>query len=126
MTRPDWELLRRNSEYVYAGAGECMTLRVWVSAGGGSPQYGVQAQNYYTETMLTGLLKQYDPRLAALQGGNTQTDMLFVTLPIEMRARDELVYRGSAYRADGNADPETFGAGRVLYHTPLRLANITG
>jgi len=43
-----------------------------------------------------------------------------------MRARDELVYRGSAYRADGNADPETFGAGRVLYHTPLRLANITG
>ena len=126
MTRPDFERLRREAEAVYAGAGEPMTLRVWVSAGGGAAQYGVQAQQYYTETMLTGLLKQYNPRLAALQGGNIQTDMLFVTLPVEMKSRDELIYRGSAYLADGNADPETFGVGRVLYHTPLRLANVTG
>src|SRR5512139_241444 len=119
MTRPDFERMRREADYLYAGAGESVTWRKWVSAGVGAAQYGVQPQNYYVETSLTGLLKNYDPHLAAYQGGQAQTDALYITLPVQMGARDELIYNGSAY-------PETFGVGRVMYSHPLKLANITG
>lgn len=126
MTRPDFERMRRESQTIIGGAGESMTWRKWVSAAGGANQYGLQTQNFYTEFQTTGLLKQYDPRLKSFAGGQSQEGTLYVTLPFEMGARDELIYAGSAFRVDGNADRETFGAGRVLFNHSLRLANITG
>ncbi len=127
MTRPDTERLRRQAVEVIGGAGEVATWRKWVSAGStAAAQYGVQAQNYYTETTVTGMFARFDPKLAQYQGGHIQVAALYVTLPIQMSPRDEIIWESSAYRLDGNADHETIGWGHVLWSHPLKLANITG
>lgn len=126
MTRPDFERLRRDAQDVYIGAGEPATVMRWTGAATGNPRFGVQNQDGYLVHSVTALFKNMRPMIQNMQGGWTQNNQLFVTLPFELSPRDQIVYAGSAYRVDGNPDRETFGAGRVLYHHPLKLASITG
>lgn len=124
--RPDTERLHRQSIHVVAGAGEVATWRKWITASAGSNQFGVQNQNVYVETTITGLFQRFDPKLAQYAGGNIQVAALYVTLPVQLSPRDEIVWEGSAYRLDGNPDHETMGWGHVLWNHPLKLSNITG
>jgi hypothetical protein len=130
--RPDTHQLARQSVTVIAGAGETCAYRKWISAGSGANQFGVQNQQYYTTMLVTGMFKNFDPRLIQGGGGQWQSTQgggqqgMSVTLPFQMSPRDELIWEGSAYRVDGNADHETMGWGHVLYSHPLKLANITG
>lgn len=132
MSRPDTQRLARQSVSVIEGAGETCTYRKWVSAGSGANQFGVQNQQYYVETLVTGMFNRFEPHFINVGGGQYQMTMggggnaMSVTLPFQMSPRDELIWEGSAYRVDGNADHETMGWGHVLYSHPLKLANITG
>jgi len=62
---------------------------------------------------------------ATLAGGQAQDAQLMATLEVPVGARDELVWRGTAYRLDGSPSPQTIG-GRVLWRSPLKYANVTG
>lgn len=132
MTRPDTQRIARQSVRIIADGGETCTWRKWISAGSGANQFGVQNQQYYVEMLVTGMFNQFDPRFMQGGGGQWQstegrgTQGMSVSLPFQMSPRDELIWEGSAYRVDGNADHETMGWGHVLYSHPLKLANITG
>jgi hypothetical protein len=126
MARPDFERMRRESQTIIGGAGEVATLKKWIGDTTGTPQFGVQNQSNYTDVLVTALFKSMGPVIIPSQGGWIQVNALSVTLPFEITPRDQIIYAGSAYRVDGNPDRETFGAGRVLFHHPLRLASITG
>jgi hypothetical protein len=130
--RPDTHQLARQSVTIIAGAGETCTYRKWISAGSGANQFGVQNKNYYTTMLVTGMFNRFEPKIIEVAGGQLQVaggfygQSMTVTLPFQMSPRDELIWEGSAYRVDGNADHETMGWGHVLYSHPLKLANITG
>ena len=126
MARPDFERMRRESQTIIGGAGEVATLLTWVGATTGAARFGAQNTDNYTPMIITALFKRMGPSITPTPGGWVQVNNLFVTLPFEMTPRDQIVYAGSAYRVDGNPDRETFGAGRVLYHHPLKLASVTG
>ncbi len=126
MTRPDYQRMRHEATVIYEGAGEVATVKKWIGDATGNPRFGVQNANNYTDLTVTALFKAMQPMIAPSQGGWIQVNALFVTLPFELTPRDQIVYAGSAYRVDGNPDRETFGAGRVLFHHPLKLASVTG
>ena len=126
MPRPDYQRMRREANTIYEGAGEAATVKKWIGDATGNPRFGVQNANNYTELTVTALFKNFGPTIVASQGGWIQVNALAVTLPFELTPRDQLIYNGSAYRVDGSPDRETFGAGRVLYHHPLKLASVTG
>jgi len=126
MTRPDYQRMRREANTIYEGAGEAATVKKWIGDATGNQRFGVHNQNNYTDLTVTALFKNMRPMIQNTQGGWTQTNQLFVTLPFELTPRDQIIYASSAYRVDGNPDRETFGAGRVLYHHPLKLASVTG
>jgi hypothetical protein len=118
--------MRRESQTIIGGAGEAATLKKWVGDTTGAARFGVQNVNNYTDLVITALFKSMGPTIIAAPGGWIQVNALSVTLPFEMTPRDQIIYAGSAYRVDGNPDRETFGAGKVLYNHPLKLASITG
>lgn len=104
------------------GAGETATLRRFASISGGAPQFGVQDTNNYAPQLVTGLFTWVQPGETMQPGGLTQAAQLHVSLSVLMDARDEIFWRGTAYRADGQSTPVHLG-GRVQYQTPLKLAN---
>ena len=122
---PDADRIRRNAAVVFAGAGETATLRAYVSAGAGTPQYGVAGQFYYTTLLITGLFHRISPAESDQPGGQTQAAQFGVTTDRQVGARDEVIWNGTAYRLDGNPTPAHLG-GRVLWRSPLRLAGATG
>ena len=126
MTRPDFERMRHQSNMIFAGAGERATYLHFASGATGNPRFGVQNKDNYVEMPVTALFKNMQPMIQNMAGGWTQVNQLFVVLPFEMSPRDQILYAGSAYRVDGNPDRETFGAGKVLYNHPLKLASVTG
>jgi hypothetical protein len=111
---------------IFAGAGERATYLHFASGATGNPRFGVQNKDNYVEMPVTALFKNMQPMIQNMAGGWTQVNQLFVVLPFEMSPRDQILYAGSAYRVDGNPDRETFGAGKVLYNHPLKLASVTG
>lgn len=130
MSRPDVERIRRNAQAVFGGAGETATLRTYVSATTGAAKFGAASTLHYAETIITGLFASNilgAPRPIEMQwpGGLTQAAELMVTTDRAIGAQDELVWRGSAYRAAGAAMPETLG-GRAMWRSPLKLAAVTG
>lgn len=130
MTRPDVERLRRNAATVFSGNGETATLRTYVSASAGAPQFGVAHGLTYNERIITAMFASNifgapRPNERAWPAGLTQNAELMMTTEWPVDARDEVVWRGTAYRVAGAAMPETIG-GRVMYRNPLRLAAQTG
>lgn len=129
MTRPDFERIRRNAQTVFSGNGETATLRTYVSASAGAPKYGVGEQFNYAETIITAMFASNlfgapRPSERDWPGGQTQNADLMMTTDRAIDARDEIVWRGTAYRVAGAAMPETIG-GRVMYRNPLKLASKT-
>ena len=130
MARPDFEYLRRNAHVVAAGAGETATLRAWVSAADGAPHFGVQVSDYYANRLITALFASDifgapRPFERDRPGGQAQEARVQVTTDRPLNARDELIWRGTAYRVAGDAVPQHIG-GHVLYRHSLVLAGPTG
>lgn len=127
MSRPDFERIKRNANVVFAGAGETALLRTFVSASAGSPQYGVGDSFNYTETIVTAMFAAAlfgapRPTEQAWPGGQTQMADLMMTTDRAIGARDEVVWRGTAYRIAGEAMPEHLG-GHIMFRNPLKLAS---
>jgi hypothetical protein len=130
MSRPDFERIRRNAAVVLGGAGETATLRRYVSGTTGARRFGGANTYHYTEQIVTGMFASNifgapRPTERNFAGGQVQDSQLMVTLESAVGARDELVWRGTAYRVAGDAMPEVIG-GRVLWRNPLALAGQTG
>lgn len=125
--RPDLEALRRQTQTLLWGAGETARQRIYVSASAGAEAYGATNSYYYTERVVTGIFsipRQSDlPLEHSLPGGQViSTPLFMVTLPDPIAFQDELIWRGSAWRAAGPGVPETIG-GRVMWRGPLTLSD---
>lgn len=125
--RPDPEVLRRNAQVVFGGAGETARLRVYVSAQAGPGKFGAGNAPSYTERVVTGIVSV--PRVNDLPvehdtpGGQVQAaPLLILSLPDAVGPRDELIWRGTAFRIAGQPLPEVIG-GRVLWRNLLTVAN---
>lgn len=125
--RPDWEALRRNAQVVLAGAGETARLRTYVSATQGAGKFGGSNQPNYTERVVTGIisvpLTKDLPTEHDTPGGQViASPFLVLTMDRKVGARDEVIWRGTAFRVQGQPMPEVIGE-RILWRNPLALAN---
>ena len=130
MGRPDFELVRRNGNVVFGGAGETAVLRTFVSAGAGAPQFGVNSPDYYAATLVTAMFASDifgapRPFERDRPGGQAQEARLQVTLDRPINARDEIIWRGTAYRVAGDSIPQHVG-GQTLFRNSLTMAGPTG
>lgn len=126
MSRPDWEAVKRNAGVVFAGAGETAIVRRYVSGTSGSPQFGVAVTRNYTPILITGLFYTKKDRERDLPGGQTYANpQLMLSVPSALDARDEVLWRGTLYRAAGNSIPESIG-GRMQFTIPLVQSGPTG
>ena len=130
MSRPDFERIRQNSQVIFSGNGESVTIRVYVSGVTGAAKYGVADTLAYTETTITAMFASNlfgAPRPAERNypGGQVQAAELMMTTETPIGAQSEIVWRGTAYRVAGAAMPENIG-GYVMYRNPLTLAAKTG
>lgn len=130
MGRPDFERIRRNATVVFGGAGETATLRSYVSAGDAAAHFGINAPPFYVETTITALFASDifgapRPQERDRAGGQAQEARLMVTTDRPVSSRDEIIWRGTAYRVQGDPVPQHLG-GQVQYRNPLALAGPTG
>lgn len=130
MARPDPGRILREAQTIFAGNGETATLRAYVSGTTGAARFGVQDTFNYVSLMITGLFHSGPfgaplSREQMLAGGVSQFNQLSVTTDSALGARDEILWRGSAYRVDGQGTPVHLG-GRTQWRTPLVLAAATG
>ena len=128
MPRPDREYIARNAGVIFSGAGETALLRAYVSGASAANDFGYADSFRYNARTVTGLFA-IGPiggvtlaREMQFAGGQAQANVLTVTLPFSIGAQDEIIWRGTAYRVDGQGTPEVLG-GRVLWRSPLKLAN---
>ena len=124
MPRPDATRFQRQVRTIGDSNGETATLRAYVSGMSGTPRYGVGDTQAYMAHTITGLFgfAHASERLQA--GGLTVTNQLYVSTEIAIGPRDELDWRGTAYRVDGAPVSMNLG-GRLAWRSPLRLAAIT-
>lgn len=130
MSKPDFELIRRNSQTVFSGNGETATVRLYVSGVTGASKYGVADTLAYTETTITAMFASNlfgAPRPTERQygGGQAQAAEMMMTTNSPIGAQSEIVWRGTAYRIAGAAMPQNIG-GHIMYRNPLTLAAKTG
>jgi hypothetical protein len=125
--RPDPQRVQAQAAVIFAGAGETATLRTYLSTSAGAARYGAADTFNYRESLITGLFYVHRARPSEGQrpGGQVMDAGLFVATVAPVGARDQLIWRGSAYRADGSPWPEVLG-GRTQWHTPIALSNPTG
>ena len=128
MPRPDREYIARNAGIIFSGAGETAILRAYVSGAAAANDFGYADSFRYNERTVTGLFAIGTiggvtlAREMQLAGGQAQANILTVTLPFSIGAQDEIIWRGTAYRVDGQGTPEVLG-GRFIWRSPLKLAN---
>ena len=126
MPQIDRARLVSQASHVFANAGEAATLRRFVSASVGTPKFGVATQYNYTTFTVTGLFYERRMPVESLVGGGITTQgKLYVSLQSEISQRDEIIWRGTAYRVDGMVTPENIG-GRFQWKAPLEVAGRTG
>src|SRR3989304_2221217 len=130
MSRPDFELIRRNSQTVFSGNGETAIIRQYVSGIAGTPKFGVADTLAYTETIITAMFASTlfgapRPTERGYAGGQAQDASLMMTTDSPIGAQSEIIWRGTAYRVAGATMPQNIG-GHVMYRNPLTLAARTG
>ena len=129
MPRPDPSRIAINAGSVFGNAGEVVTRRVYVSASAGNPRFGIANANTYNESLITALfffaIRGIPSKEIYNPGGLIEQRSLTVATQVPLNARDELIWRGTAYRVDGAPVPENIG-GTVQYQAPIVIASITG
>lgn len=123
--RPDFERIRRESQTIFAGAGQTALLRTFVTASAGTPRFGVANSFVYATSLITALFAMVYSKEQDRAGGQTPLGAPMMSTDRLIAPRDEVIWLGTAYRAAGAPMPETIG-GRVMWRTPLILANVTG
>ena len=122
---PDPLRIKRNASVIFRGAGETATLRYYVSASAGAPEYGIANDQMYGARIITGLFKLPSPKERAEPGGMLFDADLAITVTTALDSRDRVQWRGSAYTVAGGPYPVHLG-GRTQYHHPLKFSNATG
>lgn len=125
MPRIDSARISQQWGAVFANHGETATLREYVSASAGRPQFGLASQPQYRERTITALFGTKAiplAREAQVAGGLTMSNELRITTDLPLDPRSEIVWRGTAYRVDGQGTPQVMG-GRVMWWTPIKAAN---
>jgi len=126
--RPDATRYQRQARTIADANGETATLRAYVSGITGTPKYGVgdtEALFNHTITGLFGFANAQDRlRAGGLTMGDAANASLYVSTETAIGARDELHWRGTAYRVDGQSTPQNLG-GRIFWRSRLQLAAIT-
>jgi len=125
MPRPDPSRIQRQARVTIANAGETATLRQYISATPGTPRFGAGPTYNYNESLFSGVFAFVTPKEAQAAGGMFQAGQLAVTTESQLSERDEIMWRGTAYRLDGQPIPQNLG-GRVLWRSPLKLAGTNG
>lgn len=125
--RPDPQRVQAQASVIFAFAGETATWFSFTGTTNNAPRYGAADTFSYTTALITGLFyfRRSPPTENQRPGGQVQEASLHVAAPFPLGARDQLNWRGSAYRVDGSPWPENLG-GRVQWNSPLMLANPVG
>ena len=124
MPRPDATRLQRHVRTIGDSNGETATLRAYVSGVSGTPRYGVGDTQAYMAHTITGLFGFANAPESLQAGGLTVANQLYVSTETAIGPRDELDWRGTAYRVDGAPVPMNLG-GRLGWRSPLRLMAVT-
>jgi len=124
MPRPDATRLQRQIRTIGDSNGETATLRAYVSGVSGTPRYGVGDTQAYMAHTITGLFGFVNAPESLRAGGLTIANQLYVSTETAIGPRDELDWRGTAYRVDGAPVPINLG-GRLAWRSPLRLVAVT-
>lgn len=125
---PDLQRVQRNAQVVFTAAGETATLRTQVSTFAGAPRFGVAEGYTYFERLITGLFytRQFHGTTTEQRpGGQVELGQQYIAAPFPIKASDQLIWRGSAWRVEGAPFPEHIG-GRAQWHSPIALAQATG
>lgn len=126
---PDLSRIQRNAAVVFTGAGETATLRTLVATVAGARQFGATDTYQYSESLFTGLFYMRNLQVgttnAQRPGGQTELGQQYIATPFPVKASDQIIWRGSAWRVEGSPFPEHIG-GRAQWHSPIALANATG
>lgn len=128
MPQIDPHRIARNAGHVFTNAGETATLRKFASASAGANLFGYGPQMTYSQYTITGLFYYgiyTNPREIQEPGGQTTNGQLFIATQFPISQRDEITWRGTAMRVNGDVIPENLG-GRFQYRAPLVLASRTG
>lgn len=127
--RPDPERVRNQAQNIYAYAGQTATWMHYISSNANAPRYGIAESFNYTYQTFTGLFYARKLTQGTLEtqrvGGQVYEAAQYVAAPFPIQARDQIIWRGSAYRVEGVPHPESVG-GNVQYHVQITLANATG
>src|SRR3989304_3387376 len=122
MTRPDSEYIRRQAAVVLAGAGQTAILRTFVSAAGGSPQFGMNEAESFQQRIITGIFRAPSAIERSMPGGFSFGADRLISTDSALASRDEITWQGVRYTVAGSAQIAYLG-GRVQYRSPLKLAN---
>lgn len=118
---------------IAAEHGELITWRQYVSANDGSISAylaGGGTTRYYREQAITGLIAAPQMgesrfRQQQLPAGQVVAGDAVLSCPYPIGVQDEIIWRGTIYRAEGDNVPITFG-GHAWYRAILRRADATG
>ena len=124
MPRPDATRLQRQVRTIGDSNGETATLRAYISGVSGTPRYGVGDTQAYMAHTITGLFGFANAPESLQAGGLTVANQLYVSTETAIGPRDELDWRGTAYRVDGAPAPMNLG-NRLGWRSPLRLVAVT-
>lgn len=107
-------------------AGEPCTWRQYVSAASATSGYyaGAGTTRYYREQTITAMfaapqMGESRFRETQLPGGQVIAGDMVASTPTALGTQDEIIWRGTTYRLEGDAVPIHIG-GRVWYRTVLR------
>lgn len=105
---PDRTRIGQQSDTIFQHAGQTATWRAYVSASAGVSVAGFGSTPYYREQTITGLFAPL-PSNPEVQtpAGMIAADMLQVTTRERLSRRDELRWRGAAYRIESDPSPAT-------------------
>jgi hypothetical protein len=105
--RPDFGQHARQQRDIAQFVGETATLRAYVSASAGVPQYGIGNEPRYAERTVTGLFRPMTMEEIQAAGGQyIAGDMQATLIDCIPTTADEVIWRGVAYRVESDALPQ--------------------
>ena len=112
MTRPDFEAIRRQAAIILENAGQTAILKTFVSAAGGSPQFGVGETVAVQQRVITGVFRAPSPEERATPGGFAFGADVMISTDSALALRDEVIWQGIRYSVAGSAQVMRLG-GRI-------------
>lgn len=105
--RPDFGQHARQQRSIAAFVGETATLRTYVTASAGQPQYGIGNEPVYAERVVTGLFRPMTQEEVQAAGGQfIAGDIVATLVDATLGTSDEVVWHGVPYRVESDPLPQ--------------------